>query len=145
MHTELLESLQNEFQHELFLYPWEIFELRIQEEMVRCDRTTTCFGYMEIPFTALRESVQASVVDEVLWRFVFRYMAETLRGSDIKGFLSENHGLGIVFLDSDLTGVQECRDRLWGKFGSAQWLIPAQLAQGSAILKVTRYPVVGTI
>jgi len=142
MHMELLESLQNEYQHELFLYPWEIFELRIQEEMVRCDRGGASFGYMEIPFRGLRDAVQTSIDDGVLWRFVFRYFSETLRGSDIKGFLVGDQGLGIVILDSGFDGVRECRDRLWKKLVSAQWLKSEAITAGVDVIKITRYPVV---
>ena len=133
-----LESLLQEFHHELFLYPWDVFELRIQEEMVRADRSGSGFGYMEIPFVALRKVVRETINDQILWRAVFRFLAETMRGSDIKGYLAEDKGLGLVFLDSDVSGVEECCARLWILLETQDWLIPK--SGNLSMFKITSYP-----
>jgi len=138
--VEDIESLLHEFRHELFLYPWEIFELRIQEEMVRADRTGSGFGYMEIGFAVLRHMIHADIPDKVLWRFLIQYVAETLRGSDIKGFLADNSGIGVVLLDSGNIGAEDCRTRFFEKLRKAKWL---KDEKDMLQIKVTHYPLEG--
>lgn len=138
MSLEYLEPLLLEFNHELFLYPWDIFELRIQEEMVRADRSGSGFGYMEIPFSALRKVIRENVDDRTLWRAILKFLAETMRGSDIKGFLAQDRGLGLVFLDSQVAGVEECCSRLWMMLGTNDWLIPD--CGEPSLFKITGYP-----
>jgi len=138
---DLFEPLLQESEHELFLYPWEIFELRIQEEMVRADRSNCGFGYMEIGYQGLRNAIVPNVDDRTLWRAVLQFIAETLRGSDIKGYLADNRGVGLVFLDSDLTGLVGCRSRFWAHLTKLGWLKDG-LAENAVleIMKVTLYP-----
>ena len=141
MTIDSLEPLLQEFEHELFLYPWEIFELRIQEEMIRADRSGCGFGYMEISFAGLRAVIDPTVDERTLWKTVLQCLAEILRGSDIKGFLGNDQGVGLVFLDSDESGVIGCRNRLWTELTKLNWLLgePSAVAP-SEVMKVTHYP-----
>lgn len=140
MSLDAVAPLLEELQNELFLYSWEIFELRIQEEMLRADRTGSGFGYLELSFSKIRSIIQAPVSDQDLWRVIFSFFSETMRGSDIKGFLSGNTGVGLVFLDADHDGVAECRDRLWSRLQSLGWIVPEAHDKIQNILKLTYYP-----
>lgn len=140
MGMETLEAIQQEFSHELFLYPWDIFELRIQEEMVRADRSGSGFGYMEVPFSVLRDMVRPTVDENSMYRTLLKFVSVTMRGSDIKGFLSGNSGLGLVFLDADREGVLECRTRLIDRLRSLEWLVDSFDEVASKPFKITFYP-----
>ncbi len=140
MSIEAIAPILEELHHELFLYAWEIFELRIQEEMVRADRTGSGFGYLELPFERIRSMIDNHVSDREIWTVIFKFLMDTMRGSDIKGFLSGNSGVGLVFLDADHQGVGECRDRLWARLENLGWLAPDAKGRMQELLKLTYYP-----
>ncbi|HSQ42195.1 MAG TPA: hypothetical protein VLM37_07960 [Fibrobacteraceae bacterium] len=140
MNWEIIESLRSEFQNSLFLYPWEIFELRIQEEMIRADRSNSCFSYLEIPFDLLRPMIKPQVDDRTLWHMTFQFLTETMRGSDLKGLLSENKGIGLVSLDCGIQGALESRSRYWMRLKGLSWLIEECLQKGIESLRATQYP-----
>jgi hypothetical protein len=134
---EYIESILSELSHELFLYPWEFFELRIQEEMVRADRSGIGFGYMEIHFDAMRKALKPEVNERTLWQSIFTVISESMRGSDVKGHIAGDGGIGLVFLDSTMQGVIEFRERLWVTLVEQGLVLPGQVPDN---LKITRYP-----
>lgn len=145
MSIDVLETVLQEFETELFLYSWEIFELRIQEEMLRADRTGAGFGYLELPFARIRAMIRPEIEERELWLAIFRFLSETMRGSDIKGFLSANAGVGLVFLDATPQGVMDCRERLWLRLENLGWLVPLARQAEFEAMKLTFYPLETTV
>lgn len=137
MTLDTIDSLLSEFNHELFLYPWEYFELRIQEEMVRADRSGIGFGYMELRFDFFQGAMGTHVDQAHFWREILKAIAETMRGSDVKGYLSNNSGIGLVFLDSKESGVIEFRNRFWQRLCAKDWI---QKGVSPEQVKITCYP-----
>jgi len=137
MNAVALDNLLWQYRHELFFYPWKLFELRIQEEMLRADRSGSGFAYMELRFARI-EKLQVQVSAEDLWREILRLMAENFRGSDIKGYLEDNVGIGVVFLDSELRGAVESVDRILRVLKRKGWL--AEDVTLDRFARITAYP-----
>lgn len=99
MNDKLLKELVKKYKYDFFLYPNNIFDLRIQEEMQRSEITDSNFIYLEFPYLIF-EKLSENKHDEIEnWHHFFDLIAKELRGFDVKGFLSNNRGIGIVFLD----------------------------------------------
>jgi len=107
----LVDTLQR-YSSAYFLYPWNLFELRLQEEMVRSDRSGSPFYYVELPFSSVSTRWVVPGHARRFWEVLLRTMESAARGSDIKGFLEDEKGLGIVLLDSGPEGWQEFYSRL---------------------------------
>lgn len=99
-HREAIEELLVLFRYEFYLYSPELFELRIREEKLRADFLHTSFAYLELGFeTLFSETLEKSEL-KPLWRSIMQALHLFVRGSDVKGFLPDNRGLGILFLDT---------------------------------------------
>jgi len=133
-----LDELVWRHRHELFIYPWEMFELRIQEEMVRSDRSGSSFVYMELRFNRIEKLALPFVSSEDLWKEILRLLTEVFRGSDLKGYLEGNSGIGIVLLDSIYEGAQESGQRILNQLIQKGWF--SENLTLEAFLKITLYP-----
>lgn len=93
----------------LVIYPNDLFELRIQEEMIRADEYKSFFVYAEMDFTAIQKALPKDE-EEKFWDAVFKGIATKGRGSDVVGLLE--NGIGFIMLDSKMDGWL----RLVGRF-----------------------------
>ena len=93
----------------LVVYPNDLFELRIQEEMIRADEYKSFYVYAEMDFTAIQNALPKDE-EEKFWDAVFKGIATKGRGSDVVGLLE--NGIGIIMLDSKMDGWL----RLVGRF-----------------------------
>ncbi len=97
---------------EFFIYPWELFKQRLQEEMIRSDRSGSPFTYVEFPFASLGDCWQSPAEAKAFWTTLFSVLANAARGSDVKGFLENDEGLGLVMLDSPASGWSDFYQRI---------------------------------
>lgn len=99
-HRETIEELFEIFRHEYYVYSPELFELRIREERLRADLLQGSFSYVELGFEQIftEELTQSEL--KPLWRSLMQAMRLLVRGSDVKGFLKDDRGIGILFLDT---------------------------------------------
>ncbi len=95
----------------IVIYPNDLFELRVQEEMIRADEYKSFFVYVEMDFRAIRAALPSDE-EEKFWRAVFSSFATKGRGSDVVGFLENKSGIGLILLDSKMEGWR----RLAGRF-----------------------------
>lgn len=95
----------------IVIYPNDLFELRVQEEMIRADEYKSFFVYVEMDFRAIRAALPSDE-EEKFWKAVFSSFATKGRGSDVIGFLENESGIGLVLLDSMMDGWH----RLAGRF-----------------------------
>lgn len=85
------------------MYPARLFQMRLKEELLRSNRTQRPFLYVRIPmrhydlFGFLRPS------DNTLqaWKISVLTLLTQTQFVDIVGFLEDDAGLGVVFLDCD--------------------------------------------
>jgi hypothetical protein len=107
----LAEHLQR-YSTEYFIYPWNLFELRLQEEMIRSDRSESPFYFVEFPFLALSEAWGQPNHAQSFFELLLSTITNNARGSDIKGYLENERGIGLVLLDSGPEGWQKIIVRL---------------------------------
>lgn len=101
MNREEIQHILEQSYADQFYYPWKLFEMRIQEEMIRSDRSGTSFALLEVGFDALDRLCMANVSLKDSWKALLHCIGKRARGSDIRGFLTEDKGVGIVFTDID--------------------------------------------
>ena len=115
-HKAMILELVPRFRHEFHLYDPEVFEQRIHEEKLRADHLGTSFVYFELLFNDV-------FVDDIprkefrrLWEVVLASLIRLVRGSDVKGFLAHDRGIGILFLDCaeapTVRLIEQVRERL---------------------------------
>lgn len=95
----------------IVIYPNDLFELRVQEEMIRADEYKSYFVYAEMDFGAIRNALPKDE-EEKFWKAVLKSFATKGRGSDVIGFLENDSGIGLIMLDSRMDGWH----RLVGRF-----------------------------
>lgn len=95
----------------LAIYPSDLFDLRIQEEMIRADEHRSYFVYAEMFFSAVKDALVENE-EEAFWDAVLRAFATNGRGSDVMGLLENESGIGIILHDSQMVGW----NRLLGRF-----------------------------
>lgn len=140
MTDDRLNQLAMKFSHELFFYPWQFFELRIQEEMVRADRNGRIFGYWEIRYHDVCEYLTQNISEDNGWMEILFCLTQSVRGSDIKGFLEGQAGLGVVLLDTNRAGVLDCRRRFFDYLKDQDVLNVKDEKTANQLLRITVYP-----
>src|SRR5574344_12464 len=99
----LLNWIKNQ-KYGIVVYPTELFDLRIQEEMIRADESKEYFVYVEVNFAKIRETLKTDGDEVTFWKAFLKSLATTSRGSDIYGILEKESGFGLVLLDSKMDG-----------------------------------------
>lgn len=110
MIPEFFQSYMKKQKNGVVLYPNDLFDQRVQEEMIRADEYKSYFVYAEIDFDSIRNALPQDQ-EEKFWEAVFKSFATKGRGSDVLGILENESGVGIIMLDSKMDGW----DRLVGR------------------------------
>jgi len=110
MIPEFFHSYIKKQKNGVVLYPNDLFDQRVQEEMIRADEYKSYFVYAEIDFDSIRNALPQDQ-EEKFWEAVFKSFATKGRGSDVLGILENESGVGIIMLDSKMDGW----DRLVGR------------------------------
>jgi len=111
MISEFFQSSVKKQKNGVFIYPNDLFDLRIQEEMIRADEYKSYFVYAEIDFTAIRNALP-NEQEGKFWDAVLKTFATKGRGSDIVGMLENDEGIGIIMLDSKMDGWHRLLGRI---------------------------------
>jgi hypothetical protein len=109
---DIVEELVRKKKFDFYLYEYPVFELRIKEEIVRTDLFGSPFIYMEILFTDMFTESAGVVEITNVWECVLELLSQVVRGSDVKGFIRDDSGVGLLLLDSDKVVVQNLRTKL---------------------------------
>ena len=94
------------------VYPADLFELRIQEEMIRTDEAHGFFVYIEVSFVKVRETLKDENAEYDFWKAFLKSLATKNRGSDSYGLLQGNSGIGLLLLDSEMQGWYRLKGRI---------------------------------
>lgn len=103
MISEIFKSSVKKQKNGVVIYPNDLFDQRVQEEMIRADEYKSYFVYAEIDFTAIRNSLPPEQEGK-FWDAVLKSFATKGRGSDVIGMLENDEGIGIIMLDSKMDG-----------------------------------------
>ncbi|MDR1759603.1 MAG: hypothetical protein LBR60_03645 [Fibrobacter sp.] len=110
-HEIILNWLQN-LRSDVTIYPDAFFELRTQEEMIRADENKSFFVYVEIKFDKIESTFSDETAEKAFWENFLKCIAFKDRGSDVLGFLPERAGLGLLMLDSKMSGWTRLKGRI---------------------------------
>ena len=103
MISEQLKNFIKKQKSRIVVYPNDLFEQRVQEEMIRADEYKSFFVYVELDFAAIRKNLFKDQ-EEKFWDAFFKSLASKGRGSDVLGLLEKNSGFGLIMLDSKMEG-----------------------------------------
>ncbi len=101
----------NKQKYDTVIYPNDLFDLRVQEEMIRADEYKSFFVYAEFLFESIHKALPADD-EKKFWKAVFKSFATQGRGSDVMGFLENDKGIGILLIDSEMNGWQRLAGRI---------------------------------
>ncbi|MEE0875932.1 MAG: sugar transferase [Fibrobacteraceae bacterium] len=111
-HVSLQEILSSsDFNH--FVYPVDLFQLRLKEEFFRTQRNNKPFVFIKIfikPFEIFGDW-NKNVKAIRAWKISTLTMLAELDFIDVIGFLPGG-GIGLIFLDTDINKLQEIRKKI---------------------------------
>ncbi len=103
-----LHNILNNEDFSGFIYPPDLFQNRLKEEMLRSNRTHRPFLYIKIPthhYDALGLKTKSGH-DTSAWEIAVLTLLSQSNFLDIKGYLKDDQGLGIIFLDCQTDFIQ---------------------------------------
>ncbi len=109
---DYLFNLIKKHQYNISIYTEDIFERRCQEEIIRSDEDNSSFVYIELDFASIDDTLGNKANSEQFWNTFFETISKNRRGSDILGFLEHETGIGLLLLDSKLSGWNRLAGRL---------------------------------
>jgi hypothetical protein len=112
MMKEYLFNLIKKHQYNISIYTEDIFERRCQEEIIRSDEDNSSFVYIEFDFDSIDKLLGNPTNSHQFWNIFFETLSKNRRGSDILGFLEHESGIGLLLLDSKLTGWNRVAGRI---------------------------------
>jgi len=102
------------YKNKVFVYAWEYFTKRIHDELVYSVLEESPFFYVEMKFAVVNKELPSIDDRSKFWKVLFELLSTQKRGCDLCGFLSENEGLGFLFVDS-VIGTGE-NNPVWNRF-----------------------------
>jgi len=109
-----LNLVLRKYKNKVFVYAWEYFTKRIHDELVYSLLEESPFFYVEIKFTVIYKELPSIEDRSRFWKVFFELLSTQKRGCDLCGFLSENEGIGFLFVDS-VIGTRE-NNPVWNRF-----------------------------
>jgi len=109
-----LSLVLRKYKNKVFVYAWEYFTKRIHDELVYSVLESSPFFYVEIKFSVIYKELPSIEDRSKFWRVFFELLSTQKRGCDLCGFLSENEGIGFLFVDSAI-GMGE-NNPVWYRF-----------------------------
>lgn len=131
----------SQFRYDAYFYTSELFTRRIHEEKYRCGELGTQFCLLEIPYDGLIIPGVEHEIKIQIWREFLSGMHSSLRGSDSRGFLPKNSGIGVLFLDSGREALEIFLSRMRSRMNSAQ-LDPYLNGLHESQVEYSLYPIV---
>ncbi|MCF0215522.1 MAG: sugar transferase [Fibrobacteraceae bacterium] len=119
--TPSIDSLLTEQRLKNIVYPAHLFRARLNEEFLRANRTRKPFLYIKIfanQYDFLGWDRPSKTVENT-WRISVLTLFSHLRFIDVLGFLTNENGIGIILLNSDLTTLENIRKEILHKLNDA--------------------------
>ena len=110
--SSFIVDLISKHKYEFYLYDENTFQLRLKEEKIRSDSFKSQFAYIELEFNKVCASGTATPIKKDIWKIIFNLLSESVRGSDVKGYLPEKSGIGVIMLDSTDRAIRRFRNRI---------------------------------
>jgi len=110
---ELSLALQKH-KNKIFIYSWEYFTRRIHNELLRSAIEEFPFFYVEINFEVIQKELHESDDRYMFWMAFFDMLLTQKRYSDLCGFLRNDEGIALLFLDS-VSNTKESNSG-WNRF-----------------------------
>ena len=107
-----LFNLIKKHHYNISIYTEDIFERRCQEEIIRSDEDNSSFVYIEFDFESMDKTFGNESNSQQFWNIFMETLSKNKRGSDILGFLEHESGIGLLLLDSKLSGWNRIAGRL---------------------------------
>jgi len=86
--------------NKVFIYAWEYFTRRIHDELLRSAVEESPFFYVEMNFNVVEEKLPASNDRLIFWKAFFEVLPSQKRLCDLCGFLKNDEGIAILFVDT---------------------------------------------
>jgi hypothetical protein len=114
MLPEELGLILRKYQNKVFVYAWEYFTKRIHNELICSVIEESPFFYVEIKFNVVYKELP--LLDDRLkfWKIFFELLSTQKRGCDLCGFLNENEGIALLFVDSVINTKED--NPVWNRF-----------------------------
>lgn len=124
-----------------FVYSPELFQMRLKEEILRTNRNLCSFLYIKIPTRHYdifgiehRESSNVKA-----WEIAVLTILNQTDVLDVKGYLEDDTGLGVIFLNSDADFVQTLKGAILRNLKSAGLLEKIRLRPKQPLFQVFLY------
>ena len=116
MLSEELASFLRKRKEKIFIYAWEYFTKRIQDELIRSVIEESPFFYVEINFDIIHREISSSTDRLKFWEAFFDVLSKQKRHSDLCGFLKNDEGIAFLFVDSDSNLNTKESSPVWNRF-----------------------------
>lgn len=100
MLPEELNLAWRKYKKRVFIYAWEYFTNRIHEESLRSVIDESPFFFVEIKFDIIQKELQTGDERLKFWKAFFELLSTQKRGCDLCGFLDNNEGIALLFVDA---------------------------------------------
>ncbi len=118
----IILELVKKHKYNYYIYDNDVFENRIKEEKIRSDIFKSDFAYIELYYGDLLPIDTSEVRVKAIWDIILEVFATSLRGSDIKGHLQNDEGLGVIMVDCGSYAIERLRKRIVEKLYEADRL-----------------------
>jgi len=118
MLPEELDLVWRKYKNKVFIYAWEYFTKRIHDESIRSVLDESPFFFVEIKFEVIQKELQAGDERLKFWKAFFELLSMQKRGCDLCGFLNNDEGIALLFVDSALDAKDSNSNPAWGRFCS---------------------------
>ena len=102
MLPEELNLILQKYKRKVFVYTWEYFTRRIHNELIYSIQEESPFFYVEIKFDVVYKELPSIEDRSLFWKVFFELLSTQKRGCDLCGFLKDNEGIALLFVDSFL-------------------------------------------
>ncbi|MDR0516552.1 MAG: hypothetical protein LBH25_05845 [Fibromonadaceae bacterium] len=100
MLPEELNLALKKYNKKVFIYEWEYFTKRIQDELLFSALEEYQFLYVEISFNATKNELQKKEDSLKFWKAFLNQLTQK-RYNDLCGFLEDNKGIALIFSHSN--------------------------------------------
>ena len=121
MLPEELKLTWQKYRKKVFIYAWEYFTKRIHDELNRSLLDNSPFFFVEISFDTIQKELQAGEERLKFWKAFFELLSTQKRGCDLCGFLNNNNGIALMFVDSLSDLNTKDNNPAWNRFCNEIW------------------------
>ena len=116
-----ISDILNEQRLKNIVYPARLFRTRLNEEFLRANRTRRPFLFIKVyshQYDFFGWGRPSRIVEKT-WRISVLTMFSHLRFIDVLGYLTDESGIGIILLNSDMNTLESIRKEILHKLNDA--------------------------